>query len=48
MDNKKRIEELQDKLNKMIDEGVDFKRILKVSRELDLCIVEFMNKEINE
>ena len=45
MDKNKELEELREKLNKMIDECVDSKIILKLSQELDVYIVEAMNKE---
>jgi hypothetical protein len=45
MHKNKKMEELREKLNKMIDKGVDYKIILKLSQELDIYIVEAMKKE---
>lgn len=45
MNNDKKIEELRDELNKMIEKGMDYKIILKLSQELDIYIVEAMKKE---
>jgi len=45
MDNNKKLEELREKLNKTIDQCADSKIILKLSQELDIYIVEAMNKE---
>jgi len=45
MHNNKKMEELREKLNKMINEGMDYKIILKLSQKLDIYIVEAMKKE---
>ena len=44
MDKNKDLEELREKLNRLIDECEDSKIILKLSQELDVYIVEAMNK----
>lgn len=41
----KKIDELREKLNKMIRNGYDHKEILKLSQELDIFIVEEMKKD---
>jgi hypothetical protein len=48
MDKNKKMEELRDELNKMIDKGMDSKIVLKLSQELDIYIVEAMKKEYNK
>lgn len=45
MDKNKELEELREKLNKLITECADSKIILKLSQELDVYIVEAMNKK---
>ncbi|WP_080697098.1 aspartyl-phosphate phosphatase Spo0E family protein [Clostridium beijerinckii] len=45
MDKKKEIEELRDKLNKTITEKMDYNKILKLSQELDIYIVEVMKAD---
>jgi len=48
MDKNKKMEELRDELNKMIDKGMDPKIVLKLSQELDIYIVDAMKKEYNK
>lgn len=48
MDEEKKIEELKEKLNKMISKNMDFKEILKVSQELDIYIVDVMKSKIQK
>ncbi len=45
MDKKKEIEELRDKLNETISEKMDYDKILKLSQELDIYIVEVMKTD---
>ena len=40
----KKIQELREKLNNLIEEKADFSQIQEVSTELDKCLIEYMNK----
>ena len=46
MNKKKKIEELRDRLNNIINENLDYNEILALSQELDVYIVEAMKKEM--
>lgn len=44
----KKIEDLREKLNTLIDEQADFCEIQRVSQLLDECLVEYYNRKIEK
>jgi len=45
--NELKIQALQNQLNHMIDNNVDFNKIYELSLELDILIVQYYNKVLN-